>query len=76
MMTKEKFEADVLKFKRQIIKRRKMEVAHRLLKFKTTNEEDYRDFKQAIIYFFFIVGYVSLILLQINNGEVSFTYYF
>ena len=73
-MTKEKFESDVFKYKKQIMKQRKLDIVHRLMKFQTVDEDDYKDFKQAIIYFLFIIVFVVMITLQLDIIHVSFMY--
>eukprot|EP00347_Sterkiella_histriomuscorum_P016539 403352808 len=70
MKTKEKYEEEILQNKKKILRKKKIDIINRILKFKTVDASDLQDLKQATIYFFYIIIFVTLILLQLNIVNV------
>jgi hypothetical protein len=63
LKSKEEIENEIFETKKKIIRRRKMAVINRILKFKNVDRSFYNELKSSIFYFLYIVVFVVLIVL-------------
>ena len=63
LKSKEEIENEIFETKKKIIRRRKMDVINRILKFKNVDRSFYNELKSSVFYFLYIVVFVVLIVL-------------